>query len=110
MTQRIQVWSSDMAKLSQSEVATQFLIEKLKEGTAPWQMYIKPGPAGFRRPYNATTGKSYSGGNSVWLLAQGFEDPRFATFKQAKDQGWNVRRGEHGFHVVKWISEKTVEQ
>lgn len=99
-----------MAKLTQSELATQFLVQKLKEGTAPWQMYIKPGQAGFQRPYNATTGKPYSGGNSVWLLAQGFGDPRFATFKQAKEQGWNVRRGEHGFHVVKWISEKTIEQ
>ena len=32
---------------------------------------------------------------STAALEQGYEDPRWMGFNQAKEQGWSVRRGEH---------------
>lgn len=51
-------------------------------------------------PCNATTGQRYRGINVLTLgmsvLAFSSGDPRWATYKQAAEQGWQVRRGEHG--------------
>lgn len=51
-------------------------------------------------PCNATTGQRYRGINVLTLgmsaLAFSSGDPRWATYKQASEQGWQVRRGEHG--------------
>lgn len=43
------------------------LIEKLKEGTAPWQQPWDAGGYG-SRPMNPTTGKPYRGGNMLYLM------------------------------------------
>lgn len=71
------------------------LIEQLKAGTAPWQ---KPWSVDslpeFELPYNTISGKRYRGINVFSLLNAGYEDPRWVTFKQAADNGWQVRRGE----------------
>jgi antirestriction protein ArdC len=49
-------------------------------------------------PFNPTTGNAYHGGNAMWLmfLAQknGWTDPRFCGFNQAKAKGWHVKKGE----------------
>ena len=81
------------------------LIEQLKQGTAPWQ---KPWVPGERfMPYNPTTGKDYRGGNTLWLLAQGYADPRWMTYKQAEAEGVQVRKGEHGTQIQYWITQGT---
>lgn len=77
------------------------LAKELEAGKLPWDK-------GFRgmRDVNAVTGKAYSGGNVIRLLAsaraQGFEDPRWCTFKQAQEQGWNVKRGSKGTRIEFW--------
>ena len=80
------------------------LIEQLRQGTAPWQ---KPWDAtGFRfMPYNPTSGNDYKGMNAVWLMAQGREDSRWLTYKQAAGMGAQVRKGEKGTQVQYWKFE-----
>lgn len=83
------------------------LIEQLKEGTAPWQ---KPWDAtGIRvMPYNPTSGADYKGMNAVWLMAQGHDDSRWMTYKQAAGAGAQVRKGEKGTQVQYWKFEDRV--
>lgn len=76
------------------------LIEQLKQGTAPWQRSWKPGE--LRLPYNPTTGKEYRGMNSMWLVMQGYGDPRWMTYRQASAEGAQVKRGSKGTSVLYW--------
>jgi antirestriction protein ArdC len=81
---------------------TDSIIKMLEDGVAPWQ---KPWE-GSAMPFNSTTEKSYRGGNAVHLLATGigreYADPRWMTYKQAAEQGWQVRKGEKGTHIEFW--------
>ena len=87
-----------MANLYQD--VTDRILSQLETGVAPW---VKPWSAtpGKNIPHNAATNRPYSGCNVVllWLSQGRFASPRFMTFKQAKDLGGNVRKGEHGFTV-----------
>ena len=51
-------------------------------------------------PHNAATGPRYRGINTIMLgmspLAFISGDPRWATYKQAADRGWQVRNGRRG--------------
>lgn len=78
------------------------IIRQLEAGTAPW---VKPWDAGQshpRMPFNAASNRPYHGGNMIWLDAQGYPDPRWCTYKQAHEQGWQVRRGEKSTLVEYW--------
>jgi putative DNA primase/helicase len=81
------------------------LIDQLKQGTAPWQKPWQPGERFM--PYNPTTGKDYRGGNSMWLMAQGYADARWMTYRQATAEGAQVRKGEHGTQIQYWIMRGT---
>jgi antirestriction protein ArdC len=35
-------------------------------------------------------------------MARGYDDPRWLTYKQATENGWQVRRGEKGSHIEFW--------
>jgi len=35
-------------------------------------------------------------------FSQGYEDPRWMTYKQAAENGWQVRKGEEGTHIEFW--------
>ena len=80
---------------------TNRIIAALEAGTPPWRKPWDPeksgGPA---MPCNATTGQRYRGINVLTLgmsgLAFSSGDPRWATYRQAAEQGWQVRRGAHG--------------
>ena len=72
------------------------LIEQIEAGTASWQ---RPWEAGdVLAPVNAVTGKPYSGVNyqNLMMFSPDTSDPRWCTYKQAQEQGWQVRKGEHG--------------
>ena len=64
------------------------IIEQLEQGTAPWQ---KPWDGRQPLPYNATTDKAYRGINSIYLTmvaaSRGYDDPRWATYRQATEAG-----------------------
>lgn len=58
------------------------------------------------RMVNAVTGKPYRGGNAIALMAaseaKGYDDPRWCTFNQAKENGWHVKKGEKGTAIEVW--------
>lgn len=60
--------------------------------------------ASTKSPVNATTGRAYRGVNilSLWITAQalGYESQEWATFKQWRERGANVRKGEKGTPIV----------
>jgi antirestriction protein ArdC len=83
---------------------TDSIIAALEKGVAPWH---KPWQSSaFEMPLNPTTGKPYRGGNAVHLLVVGMrngcEDPRWLTYRQAQENGWQVRRGERGTQIEFW--------
>jgi antirestriction protein ArdC len=80
---------------------TNRIIAALEAGTPPWRRPWDPDKAGGpAMPRNAATGQPYRGINVLTLgmsrLAFSSGDPRWATYKQAEDRGWQVRHGEHG--------------
>jgi antirestriction protein ArdC len=82
---------------------TDRIVARLRAGVVPWR---QPWSAkGFgAMPRNALTDRAYSGANVIllWSRAQesGFADPRWLTFRQAKELGANVRKGEKGETVI----------
>ena len=90
-----------MSQSKLREKIAQEFVNSLNEDRIPWKAAWAA-----ERPYNATTDKDYNGLNSLWLSyvagQKGYTDPRWATFKQAKDHNWNVRKGEHGTQIEFW--------
>ena len=83
-----------------AEVTAQ-IIAALEAGTPPWRRpWDENKVGGPMMPHNATTGVRYRGMNVIMLgmspLAFASGDPRWATYKQAADRGWQVRKGSHG--------------
>lgn len=92
-----------------SDAVAQELIQRLKNGTAPWQKPWQPGETG-QAPFNPTTGNPYKGGNAVWLeMQQPDSDPRWMTYRQAEAEGWQVRKGEKGTTIEHWRFTKEVD-
>ena len=87
------------------ELVADLIIKQLENGTVPWR---KPWtlPAGVY-PQNVE-GKSYRGINAILLGMTPFEDPRWVTFKKAKELGGHVSKGEKGMPIVfwKWLEVK----
>ncbi|WP_114751981.1 ArdC family protein [Pleomorphovibrio marinus] len=82
------------------EAVAEKIIAQLKEGTAPWQQPWEKSTSVFEKPFNAVTNQAYRGLNSLYLqLFSPFEDPRWATFKQAQSQGWQVQKGAKGMAI-----------
>ncbi len=85
---------------------TDRIIAMLEKGVAPWQKPWNPGEASVGIPFNPTSDRAYRGGNAIYLMAtalnRGYDDPRWMTYKQASDRGWQVRRGEKGTQIEFW--------
>jgi len=83
---------------------TDAIIAALEKGVAPWQKPWQPGA--FEMPFNPTSGKQYRGGNTIHLMVvgmrNGYEDPRWLTYRQAHENDWQVRRGEKGTQIEFW--------
>ena len=80
---------------------TDRVIAALEAGTPPWRRPWDVDKAGGpSMPRNAVTGARYRGINVIALgmspLAFASGDPRWATYKQAAERGWQVRKGERG--------------
>jgi antirestriction protein ArdC len=76
------------------------ILQSMEAGVMPWEKAWQS--AGSKIPMNAITGRPYSGINVLlfWMSAEsGYASPRYLTFKQAKEAGGNVRKGEHGTKV-----------
>lgn len=105
-----------MSKKLYEQIAEK-LIEKLKEGTSPFQQPWS-NDYSFVLPYNPTTGKNYRGMNSLWLAMQGYNDPRWMTLKQATARDWLIEKGAKATmiqfaktsEIVKLLDEKGREK
>ena len=98
------------AKPDLYESVTSRIIEALDNGAVPWRC---PWDRYRGLPRNLTSGKDYRGVN-VFLLSlvrhcTGYESPFWLTYKQAKEHGGHVRKGEKGTGVVfwKWFDKDT---
>lgn len=90
---------------------TNQIIEALESGVKPWVCpWDKTEQLGM--PSNASTGALYNGMNIMllWMSAtmQSFSSSSWMTFKQAKEKGGQVRKGEKGTHIFFYnMIEKT---
>lgn len=79
---------------------TDKIILALENGVPPWRRPWRSATSthGSAMPVNAMTGRSYSGMNVplLWMAAEehGYETDRWLTYRQAKDAGGHVRKGE----------------
>lgn len=85
---------------------TDNIVQMLEKGVAPWQKPWEPSASALGMPMNPTTEKSYRGGNAIHLMAtalrRGYDDPRWMTYKQAAENGWQVRKREKGTQIEFW--------
>ena len=93
---------------STSQQIASTILEAVKTGTAPWQKRWTPEQC--ITPYNPVSGTVYKGVNLSYLsIIQSIEnrpDPRWLTYKQANDNGWQVRRGERGRSIQFWMFDR----
>ncbi len=98
-------------KIDIYQVVTDSIVEALEMGVKPWVCPWKRNGAVSGIPSNFSTGTAYSGMNIMllWCSAakQGFTDSRWLTYKQAQEQGAQVRKGEHGTTAIFY---KTLEK
>jgi antirestriction protein ArdC len=84
---------------------TRRIIAELEAGRFPWvQPWGRCGSVNPGLPRNAVTGRNYSGVNVLILwgavIEHGHSSQSWLTFRQAREAGGNVRKGEHGVTVV----------
>jgi len=94
------------AKRDIYQVVTDKIISFMDAGNLPpWRHpIINHGGAGF--PKNLTTGKEYRGvnifllGMTAWM--EGYSSAHWLTFKQCKEKGGQVRKGEKATPIIFW--------
>ena len=79
------------------QVITDRIIKLLEEGTVPWH---KPWCGSEERPKSLVSGKKYRGINAFVLSTPEFSSPYWLTFKQAKERGGHIKKGEKGYPCV----------
>ena len=86
------------------QTVTDNIISALEAGVKPWSCPWQRVPGISGLPSNYATGAAYSGMNIMllWCSAskQGFKDSRWMTYKQAKAEGGQVHKGEHGTTAI----------
>lgn len=87
-------------------IVTNRIIEYLEQGIIPWrQPWTEAG-----HPMNLISKKNYRGIN-VWLLnSLHYEQNYFLSFKQVKELGGRIKKGERGQEVVfwKWVEKENL--
>jgi len=89
-------------RLDHYQDVTDRIIESLEKGVRPWNKPWNEDKAFPTWPRNATTEHRYRGINILLLMCHplSFEsDPRWCTYNQAKEKGWQVRKGEKGIRI-----------
>ncbi|EPR3147585.1 zincin-like metallopeptidase domain-containing protein [Campylobacter jejuni] len=86
------------------------IIESLKNGTAPWIKPWKGIDLTNNMPYNPITNKPYNGINSINLMLQNYNDPRWLTYKQAQSINAQVKKGEKATLIQYWQFSEIVDK
>lgn len=81
------------------EIITDRIIKLLEEGTVPWR---RPWTGQEALPKNLVSGKEYRGINVFMLGSAMYASPWWLTFKQAKERGGHVKKGEKGMPCIYW--------
>ncbi|EKT0455031.1 DUF1738 domain-containing protein [Campylobacter jejuni] len=89
---------------------TDKIIESLKNGTAPWIKPWKGTDLANNMPYNPVTSKPYNGINSINLMLQNYNDPRWLTYKQAQSLNAQVKKGEKSTLIQYWQFSEMVDK
>lgn len=91
------------------QTITDNIVAALEKGAAPW---IKPWTAasGGSLPHNAVSGRAYNGVNFIVLSCAAYASNGWLTYKQAKELGGNVRKGEKGTQIVFWSFPKVTDK
>jgi antirestriction protein ArdC len=83
------------------EIVTNKILEALEKGVIPW---VNPYTGKFHQ--NFISKHEYSGVNALLLNAiafeRGYTTPYWATYRQAKEKGWNVKKGAKSAMVTFW--------
>jgi len=83
------------------------LITEIENGAQQWRM---PWNTATGLPHNAVTGNAYRGGNvlALWLeaLICGYTSNGWATYKQWQSIDAQVRKGERGSRLIRWVEKK----
>lgn len=88
-------------RMSVYEVVTSRILSALENGVAPWN---KPWNSPDGIPFqNLANGTIYKGINPLLLSLAGFSSPYWVTYKQAGDLGGNVKKGQHGTQIIRWV-------
>lgn len=81
------------------QAVTDRIIALLEQGVAPWRKSWSS--VGFHAPRNGVTKREYSGVN-LYLSFYGYTSPDFFSFKQIKEAGARIKKGEQGKMVLFW--------
>jgi antirestriction protein ArdC len=92
-------------RLSLYDEVTRRIVSELEEGRLPWvQPWGRADTASPGLPRNALTARNYSGVNVLILwgavIANGWPSQSWLTYRQAREAGGHVIKGEHGTSVV----------
>jgi antirestriction protein ArdC len=79
------------------DIITEKIIKELEKGSIPWK---RPWKTSGLLPTNLVSRNAYRGVNVLLLSLSGHESPYWLTYKQAKQLGGSVRKGEKGSMVV----------
>jgi antirestriction protein ArdC len=94
---------SETSRQSLYSEVTGRVIAELEQGRLPWVQPWDGAACGCSMPYNAGTGRRYSGINVLILWAVVIEgryaSQRWLTYRQVQAAGGNVRKGERGTTV-----------
>ena len=91
-------------------IVTDRIIEHLEKGIVPWQQdWTKSGV-----PKNLISQKNYRGVNICLLASMQYAQNYFLTYKQVKELGGSVKKGENSCPVIYWnrtekLNKKTGE-
>lgn len=90
------------------------IIASLEQGVLPWRKQFVLSASRRGLPYNAVSGKAYTGLNVLQLLMRGYPiDGGWMTYKQAIACGGNVRKGERStviFYYQKLLDKKRTDE
>lgn len=89
------------------------ILNFMEKGELPWKKGWQT-PFRMHNPCTHKDGQGYRGINCLSLLVRsmekGYTDPRWVTFKQAKDNGWSVKQGEKATRIEHWKFGKEMDQ